>query len=85
MIFLLLGCSSDKESSSQSSCQKQVPISLQNCISDYSSQIQECYLSEGQRCSPDDPKKQQSLDTLEEEITASCQDNDFGNLSVSAL
>jgi hypothetical protein len=85
MIFLLLSCSGDKDELSEFNCRTKIPIALQSCISNYSLQIQDCYVNDDQNCSQDDSKLQQSIHILEETISQSCQDRDFGNLSVSDL
>jgi len=85
MLYLYLSCSGEDKNAQSDSCQIQVPVTLQECISKYSAHIYDCYKNDGQNCSSEDTKIQKILDDVHTEITSSCKDVQFGQLSLSGL
>ena len=85
MLYLYLSCSGEDKNVQSDSCQIQVPVTLQECISKYSAHIYDCYKEDGQNCSSEDTRIQKILDDVHTEITSSCQDVQFGQLSLSGL
>ena len=74
MLYLYLSCSGEDKSAQSDSCQTQVPVTLQECISEYSAHIYNCYKEDGQNCSSEDTKIQKILDDVHTEIIIWAQD-----------
>ncbi len=85
----IVGCSSsssdDPGRTVFESCSEAASVSVRDCIGAVSAAWVSCYQDDGAPCASDNAGIAAALATLATDVTASCEDRDFGLLSVDAL
>ena len=66
-------------------CPTAVPEALRTCLTEVSTALRQCYSQTGQPCEESEPAVLTALQTLDDQLTESCEDGAFGTFTQSDL